>query len=520
MKTILIYIYFSCVYLSVFGQNYWNNKYYFDRPAANSQGIIYDVITNKYLVSGAMIDTNGYTASYMQSLSEDGLQNQISILSGSDSIVYVFDPSDLIYNNGYYYVTGAVYYNSVPNSSRKGLLVKYNANLDTLFTRTYVGTGSYSDFIPRFQQVDNDSIFIVGGMAMNINHTLIDINGLLIIADSNGNELKRISYGGAVYMEEILDIQKSGNDWVCAAKKDHYLGKDSANNDIYDYRGMVLIYNKKGDLLKSYTTPEQDRWANSVVATKDGGYAFCGTKEIGILSNNLGQKVFLHKGYLEKISANMHRVWTITLSKIDTTLNTQLLKIIENIDGTLVAAGADVDEYSNRHVSGWIVKLSANGQVLWQRHHKAIQTPFEDHIFNDMCKAPDGGYALAGVAWDLSGQEPVGTNAWVCKTDSFGCLVPGCQTVGIAPSADIADHIKLYPNPAQSELYLYFHTEKQPTGTSFRIWDMQGQEMVANTPLLNSTTHILRVQDWAKGLYFVEVRDKEGNVYTEKFVKE
>jgi hypothetical protein len=28
------------------------------------------------------------------------------------------------------------------------------------------------------------------------------------------------------------------------------------------------------------------------------------------------------------------------------------------------------------------------------------------------------------------------------------------------------------------------------------------------------------IGDWAKGLYFVELRDEKGNVHTEKFVKE
>ncbi len=99
---------------------------------------------------------------------------------------------------------------------------------------------------------------------------------------------------------------------------------------------------------------------------------------------------------------------------------------------------------------------------------------------------------------------------------SVGTIYPDWQFTGVEKGN--ISHLYFSPNPVKDELY--FWVEGENDLHSLRIWDMQGQEMIAETPLLNSTTHILRVQDWAKGLYFVEIRDKEGNVYTEKFVKE
>lgn len=506
-------LFYNCL-----GQYYWNEKYYFNNPAANGQSIVYDSFTNKFIVAGATL--NQEVLSYLQSINPDGSENDMKIISQDDSILNIFDQGSMSIYDNHYYVTGVKYYESI--HKQMGLLVKYNSNLDTLFTKTYDGDANYDDFVPRFSQAENDSIFIVGELSKGVNNTLIDVNGLLIIADSNGNELKRVVYGGNTYREYLYDIQKAGNNWVCMASKEKSLGQNAAHQYMYDWRGVVLLYDHAGTLINSYTTPEQDVWGQSVTATKDGGYAFCGIKLPHIVLDTLGGGTFLHKGYIEKINANMQREWTLTLSHIDTTAKTELYKIIENPDGTLVVAGTDVDQKNEKHISGWMVKISAQGQVLWQRHHKVVYTAEEEHFFNDMCKAPDGGYVLAGVALDFTPytpQNPVGAYAWVCKTDSFGCLVPGCQLVGIAADTDLGSSLKLYPNPASDRLFLYYNNP-QLHNCVFSIADMAGRVLVPKTALENTTTYEIPIREWAQGVYFLQVQDEKGNIHTEKFIKE
>jgi hypothetical protein len=116
-------------------------------------------------------------------------------------------------------------------------------------------------------------------------------------------------------------------------------------------------------------------------------------------------------------------------------------------------------------------------------------------------------------------QNPIGAYAWVCKTDSFGCLVPGCELVGIAPKSSLAHSFKLYPNPAAERLFLYYNNPELQNCV-FTITDLAGREVVPATHLENSTTYEIPVREWAKGIYFVRVQGEKGNVYTEKFLKE
>lgn len=523
MKTIFIYI--VCLFLSYQGvaQHYWNNKYHFGTPAANAMGIVYNPIADKLIVSGSRDDVNGHgNYSYMQIISMSGNQEELKVISENDSIEYGFDVSNLSYSDNFYYAVGA-YYDGTQYLPR-GMLIKIDSNLDTVFCKSYSGLQNNKGIIMRQSYAEDDSIFIAGSIETTINNnTLTQLNGILIIADSNGNELKRVEFGTTAYFEEILDIQKAGNKLVCAVTKEKPLGMIPPNFYTYDWRGVVLVYDHSGNVLQSYTTPEKNIWATSVTPTIGGGYAFCGVQLDTLRWDSLGSKTYLKKGYIEKINGNMQREWKLALSKHDTTASTEFYKIIANDDGSVVAAGKDQDnEYSNKHISGWMVKVSAQGQVIWQRYHKVVYTDEEEHFFNDMCKAPDGGYALAGVAFDFTPytpQNPVGTYAWVCKTDSFGCLVPGCELVGIAENTPLESSIKLYPNPTSDRLFLYYNNP-QLQNCVFTIRDMTGREIVPQTALQNSTTYEIVVRDWAAGLYFVRVQDENGNFYTEKIVKE
>ena len=102
---------------------------------------------------------------------------------------------------------------------------------------------------------------------------------------------------------------------------------------------------------------------------------------------------------------------------------------------------------------------------------------------------------------------------YIKNSISVGTIYPDWQFTSIENPQN--DFFTLSPNPVKDQLCISFSK-----GNSFniRIWDMQGREKVAmSSPNSSITFHI---NDWVKGLYFVEVRDEKGNVHTEKFVKE
>lgn len=191
-------------------------------------------------------------------------------------------------------------------------------------------------------------------------------------------------------------------------------------------------------------------------------------------------------------------------------------QIIGTHDNGFVACGMDDNK------NGWLVKVSESGQLEWSRKHRIFNNPNAQyyHVFYDIVELPDGGFAAAGTAYDyIQATSPIVTNAWLIRTDSFGCLVPGCQNVGIADNTPLESSFKLYPNPAADRIYLYWHNP-QPQNCVFTVTDLAGGQLVPPTHLENSTTYEIPVAGWAKGLYFVRVLDAEGNFHVEKFWKE
>ena len=528
MKTYIFLLILSVGFSALGQPTTFNQKYDFGYPAAIIQGIVGS--SDSIIISGFVGD---YIAPY-PNRSFVGVANQVGdiqyfkILDTTNKDYWIYPASITKNISGEGYFTSGVF---VDSANIRGFLWKIDKNLHKIFTHEYYPTDIRNDLIvENHVQYNKDTIAIICSLWKNDNQgNFYDSDFLLILADSAGNEYNRFQYGEANYDNRAYCIQKCDKGLLFSGFK---IQRFYDNDGIWKlaFHPDVLLCDIQGNILKSYNTPSLDyRSSLWAIPTQDNSYVFCGGKYYNV-HDPLGtpnQSQVYARGYIEKLDANFVKQWGLVLGKDSgfTCFN----KIIETKKGNYIAVGNEIVLYrhpfspdsvqiDSAKVEGWAVKISPSGNVIWNRHYLTL-TCKGDHIFSDVLEQEEGSLVMCGVAYDETPGTPA-TNAWLVRTDSFGCLVPGCQTVGIAPSPHIADHIKIYPNPAQSELYLYFHTDKQPTGTSFRISDMQGQEMIAETPLLNSTTHILRVGDWAKGLYFVEIRDKEGNVYTEKFVKE
>ncbi|MFN8352196.1 MAG: hypothetical protein U0U25_12090 [Flavobacteriales bacterium] len=98
---------------------------------------------------------------------------------------------------------------------------------------------------------------------------------------------------------------------------------------------------------------------------------------------------------------------------------------------------------------GFIRSYTWSGDVLWDRQYTYYDTAgsVRRHVFNDIEPTSDGGMVLTGEAWNDEQQAP--QNIWLVKLDSLGCLVPGCQEVGVQEFVlGLQEHLHISPNPA------------------------------------------------------------------------
>lgn len=58
---------------------------------------------------------------------------------------------------------------------------------------------------------------------------------------------------------------------------------------------------------------------------------------------------------------------------------------------------------------------------------------------------------MAAILWRVL-QKMARQEAWIVRSDSFGCVVPGCQLLGVGNPSNMQPNVQVYPNPAQNEL--------------------------------------------------------------------
>ncbi|MBX7130586.1 MAG: T9SS type A sorting domain-containing protein [Flavobacteriales bacterium] len=127
----------------------------------------------------------------------------------------------------------------------------------------------------------------------------------------------------------------------------------------------------------------------------------------------------------------------------------RLTDAFQRPDGTIVVAGQY--EWQGTGFFGFVQAYSMEGDSLWRRAFRYMT----DSVYSypaiwDLEPTSDGGMILTGAATIMPGYSE---HLWLVKTDSLGCVVPGCQNVGVQEfTIDLQEHLDVSPNPAHDRV--------------------------------------------------------------------
>lgn len=174
-------------------------------------------------------------------------------------------------------------------------LIKVDVNGDTLWTKTYGGTGGDMGYSI---EKTNDGGYIIAGATSSMGLGIPNfLNVYLIKINKNGDTLWTKTYGG-VYPDIGRSVQQTsdGGYIIVGYKKDPFPG---------DWDVYVIKTDESGDTLwtKTYGGTGDDQ-ALSVQETSDGEYIIVGS----IWSSAVG----CHVVYLVKITVKGDTIWTRT----------------------------------------------------------------------------------------------------------------------------------------------------------------------------------------------------------------
>jgi hypothetical protein len=168
-----------------------------------------------------------------------------------------------------------------------------------------------------------------------------------------------------------------------------------------------------------------------------------------------------------------------------------------------------------------MTKLNAQGEMIWQRFFLPFpslqdnQRGYLEHV----AVTELGNIVAAGRGENHTSALDHAQYAWIIKTDSMGCLVPGCA-VSLRELTTEPVYLKAWPNPVSEVLNVLVKSEKPLHGAQFKLIDMVGRIQRQWEGSYEDLQYQIAVHDLPAGLYFLKL-SKDGQLLaTEKVIKQ
>ncbi len=499
-------------------QTTFNHRYHFDTPAA-------------YLTSVVPTDSCYYATGIYADLSFGFLQvGSLFVkfdLEGVPVLVkelvhphksYETRSHDLTPLPDGTFVVSAYSFDTLFNMT--GMLIKYNKEGDTLWTRHYPNPIFPNErlMFPRALAQTPEGGFAIACWIEEANY---NSSILLIKTDSTG----------IIEWQEIYGASELDSPGSIIALQDSSLiiGGVRSNinlvNENYTFQCSILKLSGNGTTQWEYLTPNSiglRDGANDMVRLEDSSLVIASGigEEIDVASVN---DIYFEKAVI-KLDSYHEMEWERTFETVFTSDNHILTNIeaLSDNSGFVVAgtSGMDLPGLGTYSLQGWVCKLSPEGDSLWARRYIGVESDNPRHSIFDLREAPDGGFIICGESRD-DDADSIRQQAWLLKLDQYGCLIPGCQLPNAGKETDKPMvRLAIYPNPTSDYLNFQLRTLQYDKNGSFRIINKNGNVIKEFNSLSGEATYILPVWDWTNGIYYLQYLVNEEPVHTEKFIKQ
>ena len=190
-------------------------------------------------------------------------------------------------------------------------------------------------------------------------------------------------------------------------------------------------------------------------------------------------------------------------------LTTTLFAGKETPNGDLIACGVT---YAEEGQKGLLLRTTSEGDSLWMRSYY-----YQDDVisngqgrFYDVLPTDDGGFIAAGAAYNpVGGPNPPGysQDTWVVKVDGEGCIVPGCNAVGVTEQAtNLLSALSIFPNPTHDRATIRLELPSSVTTTplDLSIVAMDGH-LVYQQRIAGNGDHVLTLDQLSAGVYHIHI---------------
>lgn len=494
----------------------------------NSEAVIFTGIhptDSCYYLTGIMVnpEPNFLNNNFFAKLDLKGELLQLTITKDSFRTFESWK-MPLLAKDSLFIVGGYSFNYSGVGASHQAMLLTYNDKGELLKKDFY--NSLYSPDLPYIvpQHIiakENGSLVMLSEVG-NHGDSLYEKNAEIIKTDSSGNVMWRTAIG---------DISREWTHSLAQLSEGGYMiGMTKNVGDFHDFdlRSYLVKINEEGQILWEWLSP--DGWgiitgAYGMITESDGSIILAGGKDnrspnapipelnefILKIDGASGQKKWEYK-FKEQIAYPDH-------------YTSDLVKTEDNTGYVGCKWGELVIDYENNisNILGTIWKLSNDGDSLWKRTYRVVDSDFSEHHFYDIEATSDGGYIICGSSTDKQANaELPNMRGWLLKVDEYGCLVDGCEeTVSTdTNNSEISISIKLFPNPVsiKNDLIIGFKKKENNRKGVFKVFDIQGRELRKFFNNRNEVFLIVPIRNLTTGAYFLTYEEESRILYTTKFV--
>ncbi len=377
-------------------------------------------------------------------------------------------------------------------------LVKFNLNLDTLWTKTISHNGTEALKVHSIIKTA-DGNFIIGGYQNDWNNSYF--TSFLMKVDLQGNQIWYKNYltpGDhtiwGVAEADNGDLYCSGTDYNGSSLANVLIIKtDSLGSNYQVLQNLSSVGQSYGAQIQKTTN------GNFIVAGNYNGCNSCPYFSRNILIDALGNILF------DKRSSQ--------------SFVTEFFKTIPLSDNTFISVG-DIQR-TGQSRRGLLLKSDVNGDSVWSREF-FVNGSYE--MFWDIDTTSDGGYVMTGETYccNFTPGQGYTSSLWLVKTDSLGLLITG---INDAPNFNAVKFGLPYPNPSANNFTItalvpsYTNNAlKGKNGAYLLLFDMQGKQLEELPLTLGLNTVNVDVSQYPNGNYLCVLVIDGYNVATKKVV--
>lgn len=402
----------------------------------------------------ASIDTNS-TVLWHKTIFDSTLQ--YNWVANSPTRFYLADDGEIVIPNYFY-------------ESNQLALTVLDSNGTELFTKSFTHDG-FTIFPRNVKKIDNN--YYLFGTVQRQDYKL---DNYILKCDSSGNQIWIKYFGKVDQNEGFGDVIQNGDNTFSVSSfrtsKEFYL----SGSELIGWKSpWAFRVDTSGAIIEEWIGKENDTTTlggGPFIKFPNGDFSFA-SKDLKVFPYLTSYEVW-GSPTVTRLDSNFNLVWKRNILDFQNLWDAIIDMEYDSSRDEIVVLGHKIvqysESYSKREV--WLVKLSGEGDILWNISDTIYADPYAVHEPSGLEISPAGTiYSAGSVRFNDLHQ------AWILKVTADGCSDTLCTTTSIEEQIKHWNkNVILYPNPTDDKLHIRIHD--LDGFADLQMYDLHGRVLI------------------------------------------